>query len=101
MKPVITVNAAKAFDTGSAAALDHFITALEADGYHVAFTSFLDEPPISIANPTPDRRERIATQLLAGILANNARIELRNPDYDINQALYMADALITELDKKP
>jgi hypothetical protein len=55
---------------------------------------------IALANNTATQRERIATALMAGILANP---DFQNTEFaqDARAAVEAADALLTELNRKP
>ena len=52
-----------------------------------------------IAASMPDRRERIATAVLAGFMSSNAEFPRDRPPNFVGAAVALADALIAELDK--
>lgn len=47
----------------------------------------------------PDRRERIATAVLAGFMSSNAEFLRDRPPNFVGASVALADALIAELDK--
>lgn len=53
-------------------------------------------PPVRLLTEDRERRERIATAVLAGMLAQTPR----DPDAAADEAIEQADALIAKLDKK-
>lgn len=82
----------------------HATTTLRADGSHAAFHAHYDRATLlaEVDRLTRDRRERIATAALQGMLAcvENGIAPESWADFMTQRAVIYADALIAELDKE-
>ena len=91
MKPVAVINVEKLVDGDIDQAAK-----LHNEGYVVILAH--EGPSITLHQAPPDRRERIATAVLAGLYANQG-VDLRYVEANTSMALTAADALIGELNK--
>ena len=89
MKPVAVINVAKL----AGAEIDQ-LAKLHAEGYVVVFVN--DGPAITLHQAAPDRRERIATAVLAGLISSRSQSTVGDM---CRMAAGIAGLLIKELDK--
>lgn len=91
MKPLALINPDKV-----AAGAESVLQILGSLGYSAVCVT--DGPPVSFATPGADRRERIATAVMAGLCAREG-LAYKNYGHMAFMAVDAATALIKELDK--